>query len=367
MRFGNARVAENTEFSEAEQIPMSYTFSRDRRSAVRGTEAIRSALAGNAQHELDFYTPPALAMETGLTTYPAASFRPQRVTKPAAVLAEAPRSLAFQGLDVLTAQRGRRSNLVSVAVHILVVAAVLFIGLRAPKTMIQPATTVTHVDFTLYAPPPPPKVMPVAKTVGGGGGGGAHEIIEPTKGQPPKVARVQMLAPQLARLENPKLALEPTTQVQIPDSNAPAHLGAPDSPQVVLASQGMGSGSGFGHGLGGGIGIGRGSGAGPGTGGGYGGGVMSVGGGVSAPQLIHSVEPEFTPEARQANYGGSVAIQLIVDAQGNPQDVHVTRRLGMGLEQKAIEAVRQYRFKPAMYQGHPVAVEMVVEVEFHLH
>ncbi|MGO9937629.1 MAG: energy transducer TonB [Terracidiphilus sp.] len=181
------------------------------------------------------------------------------------------------------------------------------------------------------------------------------------------MAKVQLLPPQLARLDRPKLAVEPTMQVQIPDSASPAHLGMPDSPQIVLASQGSGIGSGFGHGLGGGIGMGKGAGAGPGTGGGYGGGLMSVGGGVSAPQVIHSVQPEFTEQARQANYEGAVAIQLIVDSQGNPQDIRVTRHLGMGLDQRAIDAVRQYRFKPAMYQGHPVSVQMIIEVDFHLH
>jgi protein TonB len=94
---------------------------------------------------------------------------------------------------------------------------------------------------------------------------------------------------------------------------------------------------------------------------------MSVGGGVSAPVVVRSVEPEFTQEARVANFQGSVTIQLIVDAQGNPQNVHVVRHLGMGLDEKAIEAVRQYRFKPAMYEGRPVAVQLVIEVEFHLH
>ena len=94
---------------------------------------------------------------------------------------------------------------------------------------------------------------------------------------------------------------------------------------------------------------------------------MSVGGGVSAPQVVHSVEPDFTEDARQANFQGNVAIQLIVDAQGNPQDIRVARHLGMGLEQKAIEAVRQYKFRPAMYQGHPVAVQIVIDVDFHLH
>jgi len=113
--------------------------------------------------------------------------------------------------------------------------------------------------------------------------------------------------------------------------------------------------------------MGRGNGVGPGTGGGYGGGIMSVGGGVAAPEVIHSVEPEFTQEARQANFQGSVSIKLIVDSQGNPQNVRVTRHLGMGLDEKAMEAVRQYKFKPAMYQGHPVSVQIVMDVDFHLH
>jgi TonB family protein len=139
------------------------------------------------------------------------------------------------------------------------------------------------------------------------------------------------------------------------------------SPQIALASQGKGGGSGFGSGLGGGIGAGRGLGAGPGSGGGYGGGVMSVGGGVSAPVVVHSVDPEFTAEARTANFQGSVSIQLIVDSQGNPQSVRVVRHLGMGLDEKAIEAVRQYKFRPAMYEGHPVAVQLLIDVDFHLH
>ena len=91
---------------------------------------------------------------------------------------------------------------------------------------------------------------------------------------------------------------------------------------------------------------------------------MSVGGGVTARQLIHSVKSEFTDAALEAKFQGSVSIQLIVDTQGNPQDIRVVRHVGMGLEEKAIAAMRQYKFKPAMYQGHPVPVQMVYDVDF---
>jgi periplasmic protein TonB len=60
-------------------------------------------------------------------------------------------------------------------------------------------------------------------------------------------------------------------------------------------------------------------------------------------------------------------VSLIVDAQGNPQRVQVVRHLGKGLDQKAVQAVRQYRFKPAMLHGEPVAVEVNIEANFRLY
>ena len=94
---------------------------------------------------------------------------------------------------------------------------------------------------------------------------------------------------------------------------------------------------------------------------------MSVGGGVSAPLVVHSVEPEFTDDARRANYQGSVSIKLIVDSQGNPQDVRLLSHLGMGLDERAVEAVRHFKFRPAMYEGHPVSVQILLDVSFRLH
>jgi TonB family protein len=89
-----------------------------------------------------------------------------------------------------------------------------------------------------------------------------------------------------------------------------------------------------------------------------------VGGDVSAPKLIFAPDPEFTEKARKAKYQGVCVISLIVDAQGKPQRVQVVRHLGMGLDKKAVEAVKQYTFKPAMRFGEPVPVEVNIEVNF---
>ena len=274
--------------------------------------------------------------------------------------------LIWKGVNPFEFKRDPTSSAISFILHIFAITLVLWLAAMSHRAVVHiDETIVTPVQFTLYAPPPP--VMHAAKITGGGGGGGEHRLIEPTRGHMPRIAKVETLPPQIARIEHPKLAVEPTLQVKIPDNSNVPNFGVPQSPQIMLASQGSGSGSGFDHGMGGGLGMGHGLGAGAGGGGGYGGGLMSVGGGVSAPVVIHSVDPEFTESARSANYQGMVSIELIVDSQGNPQNVHVVRHLGMGLDEKAIQAVKQYKFRPAMFQGHPVAVQMVIDVDFHLH
>ncbi len=78
-------------------------------------------------------------------------------------------------------------------------------------------------------------------------------------------------------------------------------------------------------------------------------------------------DPQYSEKARQAKYQGVCVISLIVDEQGNPMRVQVVRHLGMGLDKKAVEAVKAYRFKPAMRFGKPVAVEVNIEVNFRLY
>jgi periplasmic protein TonB len=346
---------------------MGNLISGDYMPASRRRQGASSANAGPG--ELDSYNRSSLALDELDDVAAQWPHQLPRLISTRYSTTAAQERVLFKGLDPQVLGRSRKSSILSFGIHALIVALVLWWGITAHPRVVQTTdTALTPMHFTLYLPPPPPPpVMPVAKAAGGGGGGGAHQVVEPPHGQPPKVARIQTLPPQIMRVNNPKLAVEPTMRVNIPTSTPLPNFGMTQSPQVALAQQGSGSGSGFGQGFGGGIGASQGSGAGTGTGGGYGGGVMSIGGGVRAPVLIHSVEPQFTDQAREANYQGTVTLQIIVDAQGVPQDIHVVRSLGKGLEEKAIEAVRQYRFKPAVYQGSPVAVQMQVEVEFRLH
>jgi TonB family protein len=106
---------------------------------------------------------------------------------------------------------------------------------------------------------------------------------------------------------------------------------------------------------------------GPGWGGGIGGGPYRVGGGVSAPRAIFSPDPEYSEEARKAKYQGTVVLYVVVGADGRPHDLRVTRSLGLGLDEKAIEAVRTWRFDPAKKDGQAVAVQVNIEVNFRLY
>ncbi len=96
-------------------------------------------------------------------------------------------------------------------------------------------------------------------------------------------------------------------------------------------------------------------------------GVYRVGHGVGAPRLTYHPDPEFSEQARLAGYEGVCVLELVVDSEGNPRDIRVTHPVGMGLDDKAIEAVQKWRFSPALKDGTPVAVRIAVETSFHLY
>jgi TonB family protein len=214
-----------------------------------------------------------------------------------------------------------------------------------------------------------PYVLPVsAKIAGGGGGGGEHLKLDASKGALPKRADLQ-ITPPTTHIENPdpKLAVTPTVVMPpIPMPQMPV-LGDPKSAQTMMASNGTGGGAGIGSGSGTGVGSGMGPGVGQGQGGGIGGGLYRVGGGVSAPSLIFSPDPEFSDEARKAKYQGTVIVRIIIGTDGRVRDAHIQRSLGMGLDEKALDAVHRWKFEPAKKDGQAVAVAVNVEVNFRLY
>ncbi len=88
--------------------------------------------------------------------------------------------------------------------------------------------------------------------------------------------------------------------------------------------------------------------------------------GVTPPQLIYKVEPEFSEEARKAKYQGVALLSIEVDASGNVRKIRMLRSLGLGLDEKAMEAVSHWRFRPGLFDGKPVVTEATVEVHFQL-
>src|SRR5438128_11762857 len=258
---------------------------------------------------------------------------------------------------------------VSTIAHIIVLAAIIagtiYLG---RKVVAEPKReTVTLVAPSLDIP-----VMKPAKTEsGGGGGGGDRDKFEAPKGNIPKPAMEQITPPAIVvRNDHPKLPVEPTVvmppQVKLA-MNAP-NLGNPTAAMPSgPPSNGTGSGGGIGSGSGGGIGVGAGPGVGEGRGGGIGGGVFRIGGGVSAPKATYAPDPEYSEEARKAKYQGTVVLSLIVGADGVPRDIKVARSVGLGLDEKAIETVKTWKFDPGTKDGKPVATYATIEVAFHLY
>lgn len=257
---------------------------------------------------------------------------------------------------------------ISTTLNLIILALAIWLSLKAFVKIVKPDLKAMNIDvgtFTLKAPK-------AGNSAGGGGGGGSHSTIDPIKGHLPDRAKNPLAPPMVPKLEKPKLAVDAAinvqTNIQLPDNPNMPNIGVAVSPNVKLDSNGQGGGAGMGSGHGGGLGSGNGNGFGPGSGGNTGGGVYQVGGGISEPKLIYAPEAEFSDEARRAKYQGVCLIQLIVDAQGNPRNLRVEQPLGMGLDQKALEAVRKYKFKPSLKDGRtPVPVMITVEVNFRLY
>ena len=216
---------------------------------------------------------------------------------------------------------------------------------------------------------------------GGGGGGGGLKQPEP----PPPAERKgveKMRSPVPPRRppppidpplieDPPPVKVEPVAAPVVPVAADPRErAGVPWTPRETPAqetdSQGAGNGGGTGTGQGTGIGEGSGAGIGPGAGGGTGGGPYRPGTGITPPAIVHEVKPDYTDEGRRRHIEGDVVLEIIVRSDGSVGNVKLVQGLGAGLDQRAIDAVRQWRFSPAKRYGVPVDVIVEVAMEFKL-
>jgi protein TonB len=254
-----------------------------------------------------------------------------------------------------------KAGAVSLVTHIAVIALLLWVS------SLKPVQKAIQEVIPLFAPDLKPYISQAKKDKsGGGGGGGARSPLDASKGKLPKPAPKQFTPPRVDPIDNPKLPMTPTIVAPNDIPNITANNYGDPLSRLGIPSNGGGYGGGIGSGIGGGVGSGRGPGVGPGSGGGFGGGAYRIGGGVSAPTVLVKVEPEYSEEARKAKWQGTVVLSLVVDENGAAQGIKVTKSLGLGLDQKAIEAVLRWRFKPGMKDGKPVPVMASIEVNFRL-
>jgi len=242
-----------------------------------------------------------------------------------------------------------KSQTLSLGLHATVVALLLLLGTRSIQTLpaVAPAHTITVAPLSRL----------MAKWTGEKSGGGNQTLLPARHGAPPPKATRVFVPP--TRVPDPKLAMPVSVAFE-----SPVILMSVDQigdPLSKLPNGGLGM-----HGKNS---IGDSSrccGIGDGHGGPDGISVSRPGHPVIAPVLIYKVEPEFSEEARKAKYSGIVVLAIEVDISGHPRNFRVIQGAGLGLEQKAIDAVKQWRFRPGYQDGKPVVTAAQVEVTFRL-
>ena len=239
----------------------------------------------------------------------------------------------------------------SIAAHVLLLGLLIYTATHT-RQVISTVTAANEKLNFIFLP---------QKGPGGGGGG------RPKDPEPPRKAEIVAAKPVEAAKPIAKPANVPTPEVVVPLQTVNAVQTLPGSISGLDVPTATGAGGG---GTGTGIGTGRGSGVGEGYGGGFGGGAYQIGNGVTSPVLLKEVKPNYTGDAMRAKLQGVVEMECIVlpDGTVDAKSIKITRSLdaNFGLDQQAIIAVKQWRFRPGTFKGQPVPVVVNVELTFTL-
>ena len=252
----------------------------------------------------------------------------------------------------LEQERSKVGAGVSTLAHVGLVAVFLLVLRLAPEALPPEITESLKLDFVF---------LPIEGP--GGGGGGGDKTPEPprkveiaaTKKDPISVPTQPTPVPEPPKDPPAEPMTLPFQQMSAAEMTLPGSVNPSNT-----TSRGSGTGSGAGPGTG--------SGIGPGYGGGFGGGAYRPGSGITLPSVVREVKPAYTADAMRAKVQGSVWLECIVMPDGTVGDVKVTRSLDpiFGLDQEAIKAAKQWRFRPGMRQGEPVPVIITIELTFTL-
>jgi TonB family protein len=258
-------------------------------------------------------------------------------------------------------------RLISIGIH----GVLLGLALIPWTSAVQMRPKLTETTVALYMPTHiVTNRLPLPAQAGGGGGGGKHQPKPASRGVLPRGADRQFAPPDAEPPKNPDPALivEPVIVAPQLASLRPLDLLKIGDPNGIAGppSSGFGGGGGIGGGDGRGDGNGNGPGAIDGKGGGCCDGVYRIAGGVTPPMVVYRVDPEYSEEARRARYQGTVVLEAVVRKDGKVDVLHLVRSLGFGLDQNAIEALKEWRFRPATKNGVPVDVTLNIEVRFNL-
>jgi protein TonB len=250
----------------------------------------------------------------------------------------------------------------SIVAHVLILGALIYAATHVQQIVNVVTDPKLEFTFITVATPNPGPA---------GGGGGRPKDPEP----PRKIELVAAKPPEVKPISKPVDI--PTPPITVPIQTPTAVQTLPGALTPVDSTVGTGAGGG---GKGTGIGTGEGSGVGPGSGGGFGGGAFQPGSGINNPVLVREVKPNYTGEAMRAKLQGVVEMEAIVlpDGSVDPKSIRITRSLdaNLGLDQQAIIAVKQWRFRPGTCArqsgcggsafGQPVPVIVSVELTFTL-
>ena len=271
----------------------------------------------------------------------------------------------FSGVAQVTRKSVVRAEVLSLAIHVLVIAVLLLPSFQ--RILVPAPTTPGLPKYPEWVARPADlfHVLHGKGDFGSNSGGGDRNPVPARKGELPKTSLLPLVPPMPIRNPNPKLAANQEVlgppEIQ-PVSPPLDRIGLPWA-NSLTNSFGPGERGGLGTGCCGGVGPGD---QGPGVyGTGRNGKPLPAGG--TPPVCVYCPSPSYTDEARKVKLQGAVTLQVLVTAEGRPSEISIVKGLGMGLEERAREAVKGWRFRPAtLTGGRPVAMWVTVEVNFRL-